>query len=1117
MCNLFLVLLLACAAWAAPGGYGYGPSMSAGYGAPPSMSAGYGSGPSRPGIITHLQPVVLREDLDLSGENKVEVKLNADDEVKTLAQVEVKSEVDDAVDSGAQVETKQEVEDAVVVHAKAGGQLEAEQAEGSLAEVGGELETGNTGDEHVKVEGKFEGGDAGEARAKVEEVSGPEISVKESGDGGKKGTSVAVKLSNDDSAIGEAEIASKDCGSGEVRRLDGKCVVPNINRLTYLYQAPSFAYKKPAPAKIPNPEVDLSMVFVRVPSAIIDRDPLVIPPPQQKTAVYLLRQHHAVTSPKIVELPFKNQDPEVYFVNYNEGDNLDLPGGIDLSTALKSSLLQGTVIGDGIGGGATVRTAVVESNVASGGGIVADVGEDDGATLSLANGGGDGVGHGGGGDGGGDGGNGDVGGGDEAQPEVSEVRILEGGAVAGAPAEAAEGENKILSESKPSESRVSDAKTEIETKVASDDAKVVEQESVGGDSDVGGSFDASGLNIQLGERLSLDEFVEGLGIGDGTKLGSSSFQRGVPIIHKSLPLSNKVAAIRIASAASEGDGADAEGAVIKEVEAEGKAAEAVGEVELRSGDGGDGGDLKSGDGGKSGDEGVNGAEGGAGGGEPGDVEAKISDGGKDSKKDGGNGGKDEGVKGNEGGEGEEEGGEAEGEGGEGEGEGGEEGEEEGEEKGGEGKKEKNGKKKEGDGEAEGESGKGKSLLSGPRMSNEIIKGTPLILDQKTRSEKPVLDLAAASSPTGKRGTAEIVRVQPVGFGQSSNVQGQIFPSTITRLGGGTSLAGLISGLGGGSSQSNFGGGSSFRFLQQSALGGREFSRGNVRVSSLQPNSQSLFGLAPSVLGPFTGATRPQFGAQLGKSVGKSSQGFLGSRINVGNIGKSLSPASSFQLAFNPNVAQASRAFGQNAGRSLDASNILLGESRQPSPAQFQSTEQNDLEGRAKPAKFLGSATLVQKPEVSLSAQSLPEPEFRQTIPGPVSSAQTIQVSPKSQSNSLARASQRQPSSALSSRSQRVLINSGPRQTTGALSSSQRFASSSGKSSSAISLNQKVSSNSGKSLSSSRSSFQKAHGRKSETVDSTRSIGKSLSSDSPRFTVVPVRKSKSKKAQFRARS
>ncbi|XP_018027514.1 hornerin isoform X2 [Hyalella azteca] len=1016
MCNLFLVLLLACAAWAAPGGYGYGPSMSAGYGAPPSMSAGYGSGPSRPGIITHLQPVVLREDLDLSGENKVEVKLNADDEVKTLAQVEVKSEVDDAVDSGAQVETKQEVEDAVVVHAKAGGQLEAEQAEGSLAEVGGELETGNTGDEHVKVEGKFEGGDAGEARAKVEEVSGPEISVKESGDGGKKGTSVAVKLSNDDSAIGEAEIASKDCGSGEVRRLDGKCVVPNINRLTYLYQAPSFAYKKPAPAKIPNPEVDLSMVFVRVPSAIIDRDPLVIPPPQQKTAVYLLRQHHAVTSPKIVELPFKNQDPEVYFVNYNEGDNLDLPGGIDLSTALKSSLLQGTVIGDGIGGGATVRTAVVESNVASGGGIVADVGEDDGATLSLANGGGDGVGHGGGGDGGGDGGNGDVGGGDEAQPEVSEVRILEGGAVAGAPAEAAE-----------------------------------------------------------------------------------------------------VAAIRIASAASEGDGADAEGAVIKEVEAEGKAAEAVGEVELRSGDGGDGGDLKSGDGGKSGDEGVNGAEGGAGGGEPGDVEAKISDGGKDSKKDGGNGGKDEGVKGNEGGEGEEEGGEAEGEGGEGEGEGGEEGEEEGEEKGGEGKKEKNGKKKEGDGEAEGESGKGKSLLSGPRMSNEIIKGTPLILDQKTRSEKPVLDLAAASSPTGKRGTAEIVRVQPVGFGQSSNVQGQIFPSTITRLGGGTSLAGLISGLGGGSSQSNFGGGSSFRFLQQSALGGREFSRGNVRVSSLQPNSQSLFGLAPSVLGPFTGATRPQFGAQLGKSVGKSSQGFLGSRINVGNIGKSLSPASSFQLAFNPNVAQASRAFGQNAGRSLDASNILLGESRQPSPAQFQSTEQNDLEGRAKPAKFLGSATLVQKPEVSLSAQSLPEPEFRQTIPGPVSSAQTIQVSPKSQSNSLARASQRQPSSALSSRSQRVLINSGPRQTTGALSSSQRFASSSGKSSSAISLNQKVSSNSGKSLSSSRSSFQKAHGRKSETVDSTRSIGKSLSSDSPRFTVVPVRKSKSKKAQFRARS
>ena len=62
-----------------------------------------------------------------------------------------------------------------------------------------------------------------------------------------------------------------------------------------------------------------------------------VPPPQQKTLVYVLNKKSEAQDQGLIEVPFTPQQPEVYYVNYAEGENPSLPGGIDLQTALANS------------------------------------------------------------------------------------------------------------------------------------------------------------------------------------------------------------------------------------------------------------------------------------------------------------------------------------------------------------------------------------------------------------------------------------------------------------------------------------------------------------------------------------------------------------------------------------------------------------------------------------------------------------------------------------------------------------------------------------------------------------------------------------------------------------
>ena len=75
-----------------------------------------------------------------------------------------------------------------------------------------------------------------------------------------------------------------------------------------------------------------------------------VPPPLQKTLIYVLNKAGEIEEQRVIEMDSPVQQPEVYYVNYNEGDNPTLPGGIDLNSALATSAQQGQVVGGGGGG-----------------------------------------------------------------------------------------------------------------------------------------------------------------------------------------------------------------------------------------------------------------------------------------------------------------------------------------------------------------------------------------------------------------------------------------------------------------------------------------------------------------------------------------------------------------------------------------------------------------------------------------------------------------------------------------------------------------------------------------------------------------------------------------------
>jgi len=152
--------------------------------------------------------------------------------------------------------------------------------------------------------------------------------------------------------IGEGGYGQSQCREGEIRKSDGQCGRPIITRNLYLYNAPKLEQRYGPPPAMPDPKIHYNFVFVKTPQNIDGVQPIVAPPPQQKTLVYVLSKKPGAQQQKVIEVPQKPTKPEVFFVAYDHGDNPELPGGIDLQTALRhSNQHQGTVVNTEISGG----------------------------------------------------------------------------------------------------------------------------------------------------------------------------------------------------------------------------------------------------------------------------------------------------------------------------------------------------------------------------------------------------------------------------------------------------------------------------------------------------------------------------------------------------------------------------------------------------------------------------------------------------------------------------------------------------------------------------------------------------------------------------------------------
>ncbi|XP_066974196.1 uncharacterized protein [Macrobrachium rosenbergii] len=178
-------------------------------------------------------------------------------------------------------------------------------------------------------------------------------------------------------------IAATSCGDGQVLHVDGRCVTPQVMRNIYVYDVP----EQPRPVgprpNIPLPKVEHNILFVRLPEGGGALEPIVIPPSQQRNIVYVLNKGTAVGGQKLINVPAPpKSQPEVYFVNYGDGQNPTLPGGADLQTALNSAVHQGIgqVIGGGLGGG-IVSGGGVSGGIISGGGISSDFGVSGGSSV----------------------------------------------------------------------------------------------------------------------------------------------------------------------------------------------------------------------------------------------------------------------------------------------------------------------------------------------------------------------------------------------------------------------------------------------------------------------------------------------------------------------------------------------------------------------------------------------------------------------------------------------------------------------------------------------------------------------------------------------------------------
>jgi len=159
--------------------------------------------------------------------------------------------------------------------------------------------------------------------------------------------------SSGSSGSGDSRLSSisldAGCSNGQVKNYNGQCITPEVSRNMFLYEvAPQQIRTNPA-RNIPNPKVHLNYVFVRHEQNHGSAQPIVVTP-KQKTIVYVLKKNADDINQQVIEVPHEPVNPEVFVVNYDEGDNKQLPGGISLQEALSQSLQNARVIDASEGG-----------------------------------------------------------------------------------------------------------------------------------------------------------------------------------------------------------------------------------------------------------------------------------------------------------------------------------------------------------------------------------------------------------------------------------------------------------------------------------------------------------------------------------------------------------------------------------------------------------------------------------------------------------------------------------------------------------------------------------------------------------------------------------------------
>ncbi|XP_037791902.1 uncharacterized protein LOC119587213 [Penaeus monodon] len=164
------------------------------------------------------------------------------------------------------------------------------------------------------------------------------------------------------------------CSDGQVLHVDGRCVTPQVVKRVFVYDVPLNVADAKKPQYIPEPKVERNMIFVRLPDDSVGPEPIVVPPPRQQHVIYVLNKQ-LEQDQRVIEVPAPPaSDPEVFFVNYAEGENPTLPNGVDLQTALGSAvqgageIVSSSGAGSGIAGG-TEETEGAGGNIGSGVGV----------------------------------------------------------------------------------------------------------------------------------------------------------------------------------------------------------------------------------------------------------------------------------------------------------------------------------------------------------------------------------------------------------------------------------------------------------------------------------------------------------------------------------------------------------------------------------------------------------------------------------------------------------------------------------------------------------------------------------------------------------------------------